>query len=170
MQRKYAVLVRQMQRIFLNHNKKCNEKQARRNRNYTEPVLYPLRIYTINQIFFVNMYYLQPILLCKSNIAKANLCHCFNVVSDGSPSRIRRVLLISLGMTTRPRSSILRTIPVAFISWSPLLFFFSKSLQSYFVNGVWFYSEQKWFEGLEIYWNRRKISYNKSGKFYKRYQ
>ncbi len=33
---------------------------------------------------------------------------------SGSPSRIRRVLLISFGMTTRPRSSILLTIPVAF--------------------------------------------------------
>ena len=38
-----------------------------------------------------------------------------NVISDGSPSRIRIVLLISLGMTTRPRSSMRRTIPVAFI-------------------------------------------------------
>ena len=38
-----------------------------------------------------------------------------NVVSSGSPSRIRRVLLISLGITMRPRSSTLRTIPVAFI-------------------------------------------------------
>ena len=106
----------------MNHNKKCNEKQARRNRNYTEPVLYPLRIYTINQIFFVNMYYLQPILLCRSNIAKQNFCRLVNVVSDGSPSRIRSVLLISFGMTTRPRSSIRRTIPVAFISESPLRF------------------------------------------------
>lgn len=40
---------------------------------------------------------------------------CVNVVSNGSPSRIRMVLLISLGITTRPRSSIRRTIPVAFI-------------------------------------------------------
>ena len=38
-----------------------------------------------------------------------------NVVSEGSPSRMRRVLRISLGMTTRPKSSILLTIPVAFI-------------------------------------------------------
>ena len=40
---------------------------------------------------------------------------CVNVVSSASPSRIRMVLLISLGITTRPRSSILLTIPVAFI-------------------------------------------------------
>ena len=38
---------------------------------------------------------------------------------NGSPSRILRVLLISLGMTTRPRSSIRRTIPVAFIQELP---------------------------------------------------
>ena len=38
-----------------------------------------------------------------------------NVISVGSPSRIRIVLLISLGMTTRPRSSMRLTIPVAFI-------------------------------------------------------
>ena len=36
-------------------------------------------------------------------------------ISSGSPSRIRIVLRISFGITTRPRSSILRTIPVAFI-------------------------------------------------------
>ncbi len=38
-----------------------------------------------------------------------------NVVSKGSPSRIRIVRRISFGITTRPRSSIRRTIPVAFI-------------------------------------------------------
>lgn len=40
---------------------------------------------------------------------------CVNVISSGSPSRMRMVLLISFGITTRPRSSILLTIPVAFI-------------------------------------------------------
>ena len=68
----------------MNHNKKYNEKQARRNRNYTEPVLHPLRIYTADDYFFVNMYYLQPILLCKSNIAKQNFCQFFNVICDRS--------------------------------------------------------------------------------------
>ena len=38
-----------------------------------------------------------------------------NDVSVGSPSRIRIVRRISLGITTLPRSSILRTIPVAFM-------------------------------------------------------
>ena len=38
-----------------------------------------------------------------------------NIISSGSPSRIRMVLRISLGMTTRPKSSMRRTIPVAFI-------------------------------------------------------
>ena len=41
-------------------------------------------------------------------------------ISSGSPSRMRMVRRISLGMTTRPRSSILRTMPVAFIYISPL--------------------------------------------------
>src|SRR5699024_6351174 len=36
-------------------------------------------------------------------------------ISSGSPSRILNVLLISFGISTRPKSSILRTIPVAFI-------------------------------------------------------
>ena len=36
-------------------------------------------------------------------------------ISSGSPSRIRSVLRISFGTTTLPKSSILRTIPVAFI-------------------------------------------------------
>ena len=41
---------------------------------------------------------------------------------QGSPSRMRRFRLISLGITTRPKSSILRTIPAAFyltalLSW-----------------------------------------------------
>ena len=95
------------------------QEQARRNRNYTEPVLYPLRIYTADEYFLVNMYYLQPILLYKSNMAKQNFCQFFNVICDGSPSRMRSVLLISFGITTRPKSSIRLTIPVAFISKSP---------------------------------------------------
>ncbi len=61
------------------------------------------------------MYYYHPCRLAKSPIAKQNLSHRANVVCDGSPSRIRMVRRISLGMTTRPRSSIRRTIPVAFI-------------------------------------------------------
>ena len=82
---------------------------------------HPLRIHTVERRFFVNMYYSQPILLDRSNIEKANFCQFFNVVSDGSPSRMRRVRRISFGMTTRPRSSILLTIPVAFISQTPYL-------------------------------------------------
>ena len=40
---------------------------------------------------------------------------CVNDVNSGSPSRIRIVLRISFGITTRPKSSMRRTIPVAFI-------------------------------------------------------
>ena len=75
----------------------------------------PSHIHTTIPKSSVDMYYFQPILLAKCNIAKLYFCHFFNVICDGSPSRIRRVLLISLGMTTRPRSSMRRTIPVAFI-------------------------------------------------------
>lgn len=54
---------------------------------------------------FVVMYYYHPRLLAKSNIEKQNTSHRVNDVCNGSPSRIRRVLLISLGMTILPRSS-----------------------------------------------------------------
>lgn len=47
--------------------------------------------------------------------ATASTSDCINVFNEGSPSRIRIVLRISLGITIRPRSSIRRTIPVAFI-------------------------------------------------------
>ena len=49
--------------------------------------------------------------------SKARLDKVFraNVISNGSPSRMRMVRRISFGITTRPRSSIRLTIPVAFI-------------------------------------------------------
>ena len=62
----------------------------------------------------------SPHLFDRSSIAKQNLSHRANVICDGSPSRMRRVRRISFGMTTRPRSSMRRTMPVAFISKSPL--------------------------------------------------
>ena len=71
----------------------------------------------------VNMYCSSPILLAKSNIEKLNFCQVSNVVCDGSPSRMRMVRRISLGMTTRPKSSIRRTIPVAFIFKNLLRFY-----------------------------------------------
>ena len=40
-----------------------------------------------------------------------------NVVNRGSDSRILNVFRISFGITTRPKSSIRRTIPVAFIMY-----------------------------------------------------
>lgn len=57
-------------------------------------------------------YVLLPFNLSASRIS---LSACVIVACKGSPSLIRIVLLISLGMTTLPRSSILLTIPVAFI-------------------------------------------------------
>ena len=51
----------------------------------------------------------------SSSIAAQQESNRVHVVCNGSPSRIRMVRRISLGMTTLPRSSILLTIPVAFI-------------------------------------------------------
>ena len=48
-------------------------------------------------------------------IAYKNRVTGVNDVSVGSPSLILIVLLISFGLTTMPKSSIRRTIPVAFI-------------------------------------------------------
>ena len=77
------------------------------------------------RFYFVVMYYFHPRRLAKSSIAAQNLSHGANVISNGSPSRMRMVRRISLGMTTRPRSSIRRTIPVAFIyADSPLTSFY----------------------------------------------
>lgn len=66
-------------------------------------------------------HYVQSILhlFDRSSMAKQNLSHRANVICDGSPSRIRMVRRISLGMTTRPRSSIRLTMPVAFIYQIP---------------------------------------------------
>ena len=64
--------------------------------------------------------HLAVILCTKLCIAKQNLSIGVNVVCDGSPSRIFRVLLISLGITILPKSSTLLTMPVAFIYLSPL--------------------------------------------------
>ena len=57
----------------------------------------------------------HPVRFDRSIIPKQNRSHRFNVICDGSPSRIRIVRRISLGITTRPRSSMRRTIPVAFM-------------------------------------------------------
>ena len=51
----------------------------------------------------------------SSSIAAQQESNRVHVVNNGSPSRIRMVRRISLGITTLPRSSILLTIPVAFI-------------------------------------------------------
>ena len=77
--------------------------------------IYPFRIRTVSALFVVTMYNYHPRLLAKSNIEKQYFSHRVNDVCNGSPSRIRRVLLISFGMTILPRSSTRRTMPVAFI-------------------------------------------------------
>ena len=67
--------------------------------------IYPFRIRTVSDLFVVTMYNYHPRRLAKSNIEKQYFSHRVNDVCNGSPSRIRRVLRISLGMTIRPRSS-----------------------------------------------------------------
>ena len=55
------------------------------------------------------------------SMANPNLSYSDNIICDGSPSRIRNVRRISFGMTTLPKSSILLTMPVAFIIVCPPL-------------------------------------------------
>ena len=65
---------------------------------------------------------IAPITLVQSAANRLDKVFHANVINDGSLSRICRVRRISLGMTTRPRSSIRRTIPVAFIRFPPACF------------------------------------------------
>ena len=60
-------------------------------------------------------YHLAVTLFAKQHIATQNKSNNVNVVREGSASRMWRVLLISLGITIRPRSSTRLTMPVAFI-------------------------------------------------------
>ena len=62
---------------------------------------------------FCVFFYFTPII--DAMYRPAESVDWWGVVSRGAPSLMRRVLLISLGMTILPKSSILRTIPVAFI-------------------------------------------------------
>lgn len=79
--------------------------------------------FLVSQRDFVGFYPLfshyvsfHPSRFPNPSIPKQKSSHHVNFICEGSPSRIRIVRRISFGMTTRPRSSILRTIPVAFIS------------------------------------------------------
>jgi hypothetical protein len=53
-------------------------------------------------------------------------------ISRGSPSLMRKVRRISLGITTLPKSSILRTIPVAFTNFPPFSAFI-------YISSLWYY-------------------------------
>lgn len=64
--------------------------------------------------FFLALFTSHPRLLPTPITPKQYPSHHVSVICDGSPSRIRMVRRISFGMTTRPRSSIRLTIPVAF--------------------------------------------------------
>ena len=67
--------------------------------------IYPFRIRTVSALFVVTMYNYHPRRLASSNIEKQYFSHRVNDVCNGSPSRMRRVLRISLGMTILPKSS-----------------------------------------------------------------
>ena len=68
-------------------------------------------IYSHNPLFLHHMQILVIALMNRSSDV--------NVVHEGSPSRMRRVRLISFGITILPKSSTLLTMPVAFIYLSP---------------------------------------------------
>ena len=61
-------------------------------------------------------------------LAQQNLSNGVNVVSEGAPSLIFKVLLISLGITILPRSSTRLTIPVAFIFSNLLTFIYFRTI------------------------------------------
>ena len=88
-----------MSSIFLNQRHKLISKYKCQQQNLEIPYSY-LHICILSAISF---------------IALQNAYSCVNVICNGSPSLIRIVRLISFGITTLPRSSILLTIPVAFI-------------------------------------------------------
>ena len=79
-------------------------------------IFFPSQIHTVPPLLVVTMYNYHPRLLAKSNIEKQYFSHCVSdVCATGRPPRIRRVLLISFGMTILPKSSTRRTMPAAFI-------------------------------------------------------
>lgn len=75
-------------------------------------------VHALQWIFLANLKYTsehycpEVYLLTTLCIAKQNLSNGINVVSKGAPSRMRMVRRISFGITTLPRSSMRRTIPV----------------------------------------------------------
>ena len=70
----------------------------------------------------ISVFHVSPMhLSAADSTLMQNAISRVNVISEGSPSRILIVRLISFGITTLPRSSILLTIPVAFILFPPVL-------------------------------------------------
>ena len=89
----------------------------------------------------------SPILFDKPISAYTNRKTGVNVVCSGSPSRIRIVRRISFGITTRPRSSIRLTIPVAFIYKNS---FFAFYMQCYYLRRITYYSGYSAAEELNL--------------------
>ena len=67
------------------------------------------------KILFLCNHYEHPRRFASVPMAHKYPSVTVNVFREGSPSLMRRVRRISLGITIRPRSSTLRTMPVAFI-------------------------------------------------------
>ena len=89
----------------------------------------PNNLYLIVPRFALN-FNVQRTFRATSAMAAQKRSHGYNVFNKGSPSRMRMVRRISLGMTTRPRSSMRLTMPVAFIYFSSCLYFFLQELVS----------------------------------------
>ena len=111
--------------------------------------------------FVVPMYPYHPRLLAKSNIEKQYFSHRVNDVCNGSPSRMRRVLRISFGITIRPRSSTRRTMPVAFIISSPL-----KRISRVLLQKKYLQEKGKYVMGRKIRATPRNLARNPSLDFW----
>ena len=72
-----------------------------------------VQVFLLSGIRELNYASLTPIRSEKFSMAKQKRSNGVNPIRDGSPSRILKVRRISLGMTTRPSSSIRLTMPVA---------------------------------------------------------
>lgn len=112
--------------IFFDTEQPCSRPRFRRRLRASEYGLSKRAGTFLQPLSLCSFLQFSPILLDKSIRAYKNRATGVNVVSVGSPSRILMVRRISFGMTTLPRSSMRRTIPVAFIYINPPNFHFTR--------------------------------------------
>ena len=68
------------------------------------------------------MKFTSLLFFAQDYVSPSRICRLVSMLSArGSPARLGRVLLISLGITILPKSSALLTMPVAFLYPSPFL-------------------------------------------------